>query len=173
MIGNWDILNLSEPMRYIEYAKAYLQASIAMCLRMKENESHCTWSNACVVMMLASHSVELFLKGAILAKKSTANLGNHHLEYLNAIYRETYSDPKYHFEVPFKTSCLGMTDMEIEALKKDRPQPSILFRYPVWKRGVEWEGVYGFEPQGFLSLLDSLRENYDRVLAQIRNICEI
>ena len=62
-----------------------------------------------------------------------------------------------------------MADMEIDALKKDKPQPSILFRDPVRKSGVEWEGLHSFEPQGFLNILNSLSEDYNRILSQIKD----
>ncbi len=170
MIGNWQIAKHTEPMRYIEYAKAYLQASTDMCLRMKDNVSNRTWPNACVVMMLAAHSVELFLKGAILVKEPKADFVHHRLEALEVSYRVAYPNSEFRFDVPFKTEQLGMTETEIEALKKDYPLPSILFRYPVRKPGDEWEGFHGFDPQGFLCILDSLSEDYGRVLKKIGNI---
>ena len=34
MIGNWQIVDLSEAQRHLEYAAAYLQASISTCEQM-------------------------------------------------------------------------------------------------------------------------------------------
>ena len=74
MIGNWQNSALTEPQRYFEYAKAYLQASIDVCLRMLNDEEQSTWPNASVALMLAAHSVELFFKGAILVKTQNGAL---------------------------------------------------------------------------------------------------
>jgi hypothetical protein len=63
-----------------------------------------------------------------------------------------------------------MSEAEVEVLKKDEPVPSILFRYPVKKPGVEWEGVHGFDPERFLCILESLTQDYARVNHQLRSI---
>ena len=68
MIGSWQISHLSDACRYREYASAYLKANIEVCKQMLENESERTWPNATVAFWLAAHSVELFLKGAILTR---------------------------------------------------------------------------------------------------------
>ena len=169
MIGNWQISELSEPQRYFEYAKAYLQASIDVCFRMEKDENHRTWPNASVALMLATHSVELFLKGAILAKNQKPVWG-HTLGELETTYRATYPDPKFAFECLFKTEYLGVSETEQAALKKKEPQPSILFRYPVKKPGVEWEGIHAFIPAEFLVILKKLNTNYTRLLNEFEGI---
>ncbi len=141
-----------------------------VCLScMKEHEGQRTWPNACVALMLAAHSVELFLKGAILGKKE-GNAWGHTLAENEAAYRADYADLKFHFEVPFRTEYLGMTETEIEALKKHAPQPSILFRYPVRKPGTEWEGLHAFEPCEFLGILDALNKDYTRLIGEFGDI---
>lgn len=170
MIGSWNITTLSEPRRYIKYACAYLDASMDVCRRMLEHGEKRTWPNACVVMLLAAHSVELFLKGAILSKSTGEALGHHRLADLDERYRALFRETTHRIEMPFRTEYLGMTDAEVDLLKKDEPVPSILFRYPVRKPGVEWEGIHGFEPDEFLTILDGLQKDYARIIAQLGDI---
>lgn len=170
MIGSWEMAGLTEPQRYFFYAEAYLQASIGMCLRMKDHESQHTWPNACVALMLAAHSVELFLKAAILRKNSVTAWG-HNLADLDETYRATYRDPRFAFECPFKTEYLGFTETEVKMLRKnEEPQPSIQFRYPVRKPGVDWEGVRSFNPREFVATLDALSKSYARLRGEIGDI---
>jgi hypothetical protein len=162
MIGSWEMAGLSEPDRYFCFAEAYLQASIGTCHRMKDHESQRTWPNASVALMLAAHSVELFLKGAILRKGKDVARG-HKLEDLDEDYRAAYPEVRFAFERPFKTQYLGFTETEIEMVKKTGPIPSIQFRYPVSKPGVEWQGVHAFEPNKFLTILEDLINSYIRL----------
>ena len=110
--------------------------------------------------MLAAHSVELFLKGAILGRESHADIGNHRIDVLSEKYRQLYPEPVFEFEVPFRTEYPSMSEAEIQALKKTEPTPSIFFRYPIRKPGVEWEGIHAFEAPGFLSILSNLASAY-------------
>lgn len=113
--------------------------------------------------MLAAHSVELFLKGAILAKESNAKVGDHRIDLLAEKYRQLYSGPAFEFDVPFRTEYLSISEAEIGVLKRSEPVPSILFRYPVRKPGIEWQGIHAFEAEGFLRILTNLRSSYERI----------
>lgn len=172
MIGNWEIAHLSPSERYMLYADAYLQASRSLSLRMREEEAERTWPNASVAMMLAAHSVELFLKGAVISR-APENLARipirdqHRIDRLADTYFETFPEPEFAFDVPFQGEYPGFSEDEIALLKKDEPIPSILFRYPVRAPDVEWIGVHGFEPQGFLEALVDLRESYARIRERI------
>ena len=74
-----------------------------------------------------------------------------------------YPEPAFEFEVPFRTEYPSISEAEIQALKKAEPVPSILFRYPVQRSGVEWEGIHAFEADGFLRILLSLASAYERI----------
>lgn len=169
MIGNWEIRDLSEPKRYFAYAEAYLQASIDMCLRMTEHPAQQTWPNASVALMLAAHSVELFLKGAIVGTGHNSAWG-HTIADLEDTYRAAYPDARFAFDCPFKTEYLGLTEAEADTFKKNKPQPSIQFRYPVRKPGVEWDGVHALDPSEFLAVLDELNESYSRLIGEFGDI---
>ena len=163
MIGNWEIAHVCEPQRFVLYAHAYLNSALLSCERMAVDEAQRTWPNATVVLMLAAHSVELFLKGAILRRETNARVGDHRIDLLTEKYQLLYPEPAFEFEVPFRTEYPSFSDAEIAALKKTQPVPSILFRYPVRKPGVEWQGVHAFEADGFLRILANLGSSYERI----------
>jgi hypothetical protein len=163
MIGNWQISHYDEPKRFLLYANAYLQASRSVCLRMLEESAQHTWPNAAVAMMLAAHSVELFLKGGIARQDSAALAKIHRIEDLADTYFRLLPVPEFHFEVPFVSEYLGFSEDEIAALKKEYPTPSVQFRYPVKSQGVEWRGVHGFETRGFLTVVRELESAYERI----------
>ena len=162
MIGNWEIAHVSEPQRFVLYARAYLDAASVLCEQMAD-EAQRTWPNATVILMLSAHSVELFLKGAILRRDDNSKVGDHRIDLLTAKYEQLYAEPEMEFSVPFLTEYPSISEEEIQALKKTEPVPSILFRYPVSKPGVEWQGIHAFEADGFLRILSDLRSAYERI----------
>ena len=136
---------------------------------MVNNESKNTWPNASVVLLLAAHSLELFLKGAILYRNPRAKVNHHSIQDLAKDYRRLYSEPEFAIDVPFQTVYPDVSDDEIEALKKQEPVPSLLFRYPIARPGVEWMGVYALEPISFLDVLGNLEKMYGRIEHSIQN----
>lgn len=102
MIGNWEIAHFDEPASFILYAEAYLQASRLVCLRMQEDNSDNTWPNAAVAMMLAAHSVELFLKGAIFSRDQNALTKTHSIDQLAKTYFRLLPEAEFSFDIPFQ-----------------------------------------------------------------------
>ena len=166
-VGNWQISHVSEPPRFMLYAKAYLDSSQALCREMLDDERKKTWPNASVVLLLAAHSLELFLKGAILSRDPRAKVAHHRIKNLVEHYQALFTEPEYAIDVPFQTEYPDIFDEEIEALKKQEPVPSLLFRYPIAQPGVEWMGIYALEPITFMDVLANLEEMYDRTQSAI------
>ncbi|WP_141674177.1 hypothetical protein [Dissulfuribacter thermophilus] len=173
MMTDLELLKLSIPDRYFKYSKAYGSAAKILAERIVKDKDQATWPNAAVILMLTAHSVELFLKGAILKKDSKADrkIRHHHIESLYEMYCEIYKDEKYSFNLPFKTEYLGMSQAEIDVLKKNRnkknrnkySEPSVLYRYPTASGESEWEGVYAFEASSFFSKICQLLEDIHRL----------
>ena len=116
--------------------------------------------------MLAAHSVELFLKGALVCRGASNSWG-HSIDGLYKTYRAIYPSDEFAFDCPFVTEYLGATAEQINELKKMvNHQASVVFRYPVSRPGVEWDGIYGFEPEQFLEDLKSLKNTYCRLKAK-------
>lgn len=163
MIGNWENIGNEDSLRYLEFATAYLQASQDVSSRMACVASE---KNASVALMLAAHSVELFLKGMLLSKGIQRSWG-HSIDSLYGTYKSAYPGDAYSFKCLFVTEYLGISDEEIiKAKKKSTNQASVVFRYPVNRPGVEWGGIHGFDPDRFLEELESLKNTYGRLASQ-------
>jgi len=169
MTGNWEIAHLEMPDRWFAYAEAYLNAGIAVCNYMTSEEENRTWPNASVAMLMTAHSVELFLKAAILSRNPQHEL-IHNLEQLKATYDEIFPEERFNWQLPFHMEYLGLSEEEIATLRKEQPEPSIRFRYPANRRGTPWEGIHGFTPEGFRGLLMTIQDDYERLWEEIKNI---
>lgn len=170
MITDADIQSLPVLKRFFAYADAYLEASNSMCQRMTQDTTSEKWANGAVVLMLAAHAVELFLKGAILARAPTADVWGvgHKLHELMEEYRAHFPEPSFNWNIPFQAEFpAGLTEEEIVSLRKQTPLPSILYRYPVQKGGEEWHGAFGFEANSFLILLSELKNDFVRIESQL------
>jgi len=133
---------------------------------MREEETENTWPNAAVAMMLAAHSVELFLKGAIVSRDPTV-AKIHRIDQLAETYIGLFPEPEFVFDIPFQSEYPGFSEEDVVILKKEEPTPSVQFRYPVKSQGVEWQGIHGFEAQGFLELIAELSESFSRIGGRI------
>ncbi len=167
MVADSELAHLSVPERFFEYAKAYRNAASALCASMISDRLMCTWPNANVVMLLAAHATELFLKGAIFSRDPTALVEHHFLDDLNTEYKKRFLEPSFEWDIPFKTEWGNLTEAEILAIKKTIPVPSMLYRYPIAKGGKEWSGAFSFEPNLFASTLDQLGLDFQRIMARI------
>lgn len=167
MVTDSELAHLSVPERFFEYAKAYRNAASALCASMASEKTLCTWPNATVVMLLGAHATELFLKGAILSRVPTASIEHHRLDDLNVEYKKQFQEPLFEWDIPFNTEWGDLAEVEIQALKKTMPVPSMLYRYPVAKGGKEWNGAFGFEPNSFVVVLDQLAHDFERIMMQI------
>lgn len=177
-----DIERLQVPEQLFAYADAYRSAAAILCQQMTCNTMLCTWPNAAVVLMLAAHAVELFLKGAILKRSPEARVFDrrHNIDKLSVDYRSQFTEPSFEWDIPFASGLTeaewkaqakvvhpNITDTEIERLRSATPDPSILYRYPVKGCGNAWPGSYGFEPCSFLSLLDQVDNDFKRIKSQL------
>lgn len=110
-------------------AKAYLDASITLCSQMLNGDFKSSYSHSRVILSLAYHSIELFLKGAILKKTGKAATKGHELDNLEQEYLRLYTDDEFAFDVPFNTEYLGFSRKQIEDLRKQEPPLDQTFRY--------------------------------------------
>ncbi|MBS0151366.1 MAG: hypothetical protein JSR31_10530 [Nitrospira sp.] len=175
-----DIINLEAHDQFFSYADAYLSASAVLCRQMKNDSTRYTWPHATVILMLAAHAVELFLKGALL--KSTGKLSaTHDIQQLAEKYRETFQNLVLTWEIPFANPCSeteliaqmkqqwpDIDEAHIKTFITSTPDPSILYRYPFDKPGKQWPGVYGFTtPTQLLTMLDWLEFDFKRIRLEL------
>jgi len=170
-----DISHLEVPDQLFSYAEAYRTASVLLCRKVENDDTLNTWPHATVILMLASHSVELFLKGALLKRKIEISQ-THNIQQLAEKYRETFQDAAFAWEIPFanplsvpeliaqmKQLWPDTDETELRKSIAATPAPSILYRYPVNKDGMEWRGAYGFTSTGFLLRLEQLELDFRRL----------
>ena len=142
MITASEIQHLSVPERFFEYAHAYRNAANALCVEMTTGGNSCTWPNGAVVLLLAAHATELFIKGAILFRKPGMDMEHHRIDELSDEYKKHYPESSFEWDIPFKTKYLGIAESEIEVLKK---QPLLLaFFTAIRSRRVEKNGMVFF-----------------------------
>ena len=162
MIGNWQSLEKPTHEQFVELAESYRQAAMDFCNRMTQHEGQQTWPNACVVLMLSAHAVEIFLKGAILSREPNAQFEtNHRLDKLGEWYSRLFPDQP--FESPFQSDYSNIPEAKIDTLRKQEPVPSIFFRYPVQRDGTDWPGFHAFEPASFFEILNTLGSDFERI----------
>lgn len=159
MITASELNGLSVPERLFAYADGYRNAASLVCTKIAEAPRCFGWPDAAVVLMLAAHAAELFLKGALLKRCPDADVFKykHQLTALSVAYRRQFTEPSFDWDIPFQQDELpdGITEQEEKLLRT--PEPSILYRYPVDTKGSDWKGLYGFEPLSFLYTSSSTR----------------
>ena len=174
-----DINHLEVPDQLFSYAEAYRAASVILCRKVENDDTLYTWPHATVILMLAAHAVELFLKGALL-KRGVEISRTHNVQQLAEKYRETFQDAAFAWEIPFanplsETELIAqikqlwpqINETELRRSIATTPAPSILFRYPVNNEGMEWRGVYGFTSNGFLPRLEQLERDFRRLRLEL------
>ena len=167
----WNLLTnaqirASAPERQFDLlAFAYLDGAQELCARLAESPTDATFEKGTVVLYLAAHAVELFLKGSILRKAPKERFA-HDLDHIHNRYRALFPAQRFALtSFPFAAEYPGLTKEEIAATKREQPDPSELHRYPVDKSGAPWEAAMGFEAESYLRELSALRADFTRILA--------
>jgi hypothetical protein len=169
-VDDFESRHLPVQEQLFAFADSYLSASCALCQQLVSDPETCTYPSGAVVLMLAAHAVELFLKGAILTRQPTADVWSrlHDLEALASDFRSCFPEPEFSWYIPFQAVIPeGLSDAELQAIKAQSTPPSILFRYPVQKGGAQWRTLSAFEPHSFFPVLHGLRHDFARILAQL------
>ena len=176
-----DLQKLPLALRFLKHASANLDAAIKLTSSLVRNDAaDATFADGMVTMSLAFHSVELFLKGAILSVQPNESFKGegHDIEQLERRYRNVFPSKAFRFEVPFSRQAAQLVDPdpdleraiaeELDDLRKRMPADQML-RYPADRRGVAWEHVspiaFGYHAGMFLLTLNRLRDDYVRVEA--------
>lgn len=162
MLGSWQIDNLPIPFQFLAFADAYLDSAARLCRVLSRSTRKRSYPRGAVVLFLAYHAVELFLKAAILHKDPKEAL-HHNIEQLHNRYRILYPGKRYEFNIPFKTEYIGFEPSEIAEKKRSTPTQDKISRYPSNKKGEGWNGIFAFEPHSFQSLIERLQGDFARL----------
>ncbi len=189
MLTHSDIGHLPVPDRLFDYANAYRNSSAVLCEKFASSHdvTFHTWPHAAVVLMLAVHAVELFLKGALLKRNVDVWSYGHKIDKLAEKYRETFQEePAFTWDIPFASTLTetewialmkrlkpDINEAELKDMISATPDPSILYRYPVSKDGKDWPGLYGFNPLEFSQILSQLECDFDRIRSQLNKSAQI
>jgi HEPN domain-containing protein len=152
------------PEQFSAYAIAYLDAAERLCQLLARSYRKATYERGAVVLFLAAHAVELFLKGAIVRRKPNERF-SHDLGHLVRRYHALYSAKRFRLEIPFTTE-LTATKLSLTKRNAKRPTapPGELYRYPIDKQYEPWRGAYGIEANSLARELTKLRLRFEELL---------
>jgi hypothetical protein len=162
-MNSWEWQPESVSRRFVSYARAYLNAANGVCRGLVKNPQQFAFPDASVVLLLAAHSVELFLKGAILARNESFDIVTHRLADLHREFDRLFPEAQCRWEPPFRTEYVGFSEQEAAALARCETPPSIRYRYPTDNSKHAWQDVHSFTPEVFRLTLDETSAAYDRI----------
>jgi len=165
--GNWELSGKDIPEKFYTFSDAYLDSAARLCKLLKRSTRKASYTRGAVVLYLAFHSVELFLKGAILSKCPDEKL-NHNLEIYYKRYNNLYPGKKFKFELPFRTEYVGFEPPEVTIAKGHMPPQDQIHKYPTDKNGNEWDSPLAFEPISFLRDIEQLKKDFNRIKTEMK-----
>lgn len=140
----------------------YLESGKLLCIHHRDNPADLTWSRGAVVCFCYRHAIELFLKSCILHREPIATY-DHKITALRHQYSKLYPDPKSKFHTLYDISVKDL-DLDIEDFEKNEDQ---VYRYFSDKQGRSPKGVHIFRPVQWLSMLDRLERDINRIRKHI------
>lgn len=163
------------------FAEAYLESAHILCESLCTHAGTATYAHGAVIMSLTFHSLELFLKSAILQKapnETFSGRNGHDLEYLEQRYANLYPGNKYKLDIIFKRKPPDLQGIDPQVAKelityaqklaKDIPEDQ-RHRYPVSTEGKPWPGLFGFEPNTFCRDIEKLKSEFARLVPLLQN----
>lgn len=155
---SWDINEKPKSERYFILAQSYIECSISIFESILQKSLEATYSNGHSGAFLFGHSLELFLKGAIIyAKGKVDNI--HNLENLYNEFKKSYPGKNFEFN--------GEID---DFIKQDKLMPyNKFFRYPIDNEGNVWFGNYFYNFEIWNDQLRKFKNDYKRLLTLIKN----
>lgn len=172
MIGSWELQHIDKPKQFIAFAKAYLESSSLLCLHLESAISEQTYPKACVILFLAFHAVELFLKGAIINRLPDVKL-HHDIKTLKRTYDDLYQGKQFSWNIPFKMEYLGFEPDKIIDLENDIPFDQI-YRYPTSKKMANWKLIAGFDAALFRADIENIKVDFiklEKVIFDADSLC--
>ncbi|ANN73240.1 hypothetical protein [Bordetella bronchialis] len=143
--------------RMLWLSRAYLEASEALCNAMLEGGLSSQYSSSRVILHLARHGIELFLKGAIAAHGAAPEQLGHNLNKLYRVYRRLYPELRFHFEVP----CQFLVSLNEELFPNDADEFHRVLdqrhRYATDRKGASFASPEIFDPATMKKELWELR----------------
>ncbi|MBO0701060.1 MAG: hypothetical protein J2P46_21875 [Zavarzinella sp.] len=167
--GSVEFGRLSPAERLGQLANAYLESGKLLCVHLGENPDELTWPRGAVVCFCYRHALELFLKSCILQREPIDKC-DHRISNLRRQYRRLYPGKEFDFRTPFDIGWGEIKELvgdhiEIEDFERNEDQ---VYRYFGDKQGRSPKVRHGFGPGMWLSTIDQLEIDMDRIRGRIR-----
>ena len=156
-----DLQRLSVPAQFFAFSDAYLDSAVSLCDALCATSATVTYAHGAAVMSLTFHSIELFLKAAILQRSPGEQFSGsrgHNLDHLYQRYANLYPGKAYTLDLPFKRQEPDIEGLDsrlaeellafIQQQEKAMPHDQ-MHRYPTDVNGHSWKTLLGFEPHSF------------------------
>lgn len=142
--------------RSLWLSHSYLEASLHLCARMASGDFTTQYSSSRVVLHLARHGIELFLKGALLAAGAHPATHGHHLVRLYRAYRSIYPAKEFDFRVPIWFAVDEEDDLFQDSLHAFHMTLDQRHRYASSKQGEHFAQPEKFDPASARAELEDL-----------------
>jgi hypothetical protein len=168
-VASWEFGRLPVAERLRQLAIAYLESGKMLCVHLGENPRELTWPRGAVVCFCYRHAVELFLKSCILHRKLLEKC-DHDISSLRTQYLRLYPGKEFYFRTHYDISVRDVEELlggrvELEDFER---KPDQLYRYFSDKQGRSPKGGHMFGPGCWLSMLDQLELDINRIWERIR-----
>ncbi|MHB8070307.1 MAG: hypothetical protein ACYDIC_20640 [Desulfobaccales bacterium] len=164
MAGSWEMPK-NIPLQFLSFAKAYLDSAAQLCDRLCEAPQESSYPRGSVILFLVFHSIELFLKAAILMRQEKDEKLDHNIYRLKQRYDYLFPESDYSWNIPFKTEYPGLEPQQIEKQKKQNNSINHheLYLYPTKKNIEKWKGVFAFKPISFSCDIKAVAADFSRL----------
>jgi len=140
-------------------SRAYLEASACLCEAMLKEDFSNQYSSSRVILHLARHGLELFLKGSIIAATGASEVSGHNLAKLLTRYQEHFQGEAYQFRSPHHFALRGGPDLFQEDLALFHSTLDQRHRYPADRKGRGFAAPEVFDARNFLAAIGDLTKD--------------
>jgi hypothetical protein len=169
-VESWEFGQLRVAERLRQLAIAYLESGRQLCIHLGEHPSELNWPRGAVVCFCYRHAVELFVKSCIVHRESLEKC-DHNINSLRKQYLRLYPGQEFSFRSLYDISLQDVEEMfgrgcvNIEEFERKEDQ---VYRYFSDKQGRSPKGNHMFGPGTWLSMLDQLEIDINRIWDRIR-----
>jgi HEPN domain-containing protein len=151
-VFSWDYEDLAESDHWFLMAQAYFDCSFHLFTEMARETFDRSYHRALVAVSLFNHSIELFLKAAIIEANKMVT-SSHNLEQLYNQYRKLYPGKKYEFEGEIPS---------VVTPHQNTPHNEFA-RYPTDHAGRPWPGYTHVDIAVWYERLSVFQEDFGRL----------
>jgi hypothetical protein len=139
-------------------SRAFLEASHSLCTSMLAGDFSSQYSSSRVILHLARHGIELFLKAAIDGATQQDSARGHNLSKLLSEYERLYPDNRFRFQLPAQFDINPNRDLFEQDIEADYFHSTLdqRHRYPADRTGQDFATREIFDPTATLREIEEL-----------------